>query len=99
RKDTSANWKARLHLGLDLSHPALTEDDLDRIPAPGEVIQIAWTGSQRAGGFARDARHCITPALEARIDAIAKGMSEFHYGRFDLRFDSIEDLMRGENFA
>jgi membrane protein DedA with SNARE-associated domain len=43
-------------------------------------------------------RH-ITPALEARLDAIACGMREFHCGRFDLRFASIEALQRGEDFA
>jgi hypothetical protein len=26
-------------------------------------------------------------------------MNEFHYGRFDLRFASAEDLARGENFS
>jgi membrane protein DedA with SNARE-associated domain len=99
RKDARANWKARFYLGRDPSHRALAEHDLDRVPAPGEVIQIALIGSQRAGGLSRDARHYITPALEARIDAIARGMSEFHYGRFDLRFATTEDLMRGENFS
>jgi hypothetical protein len=27
------------------------------------------------------------------------GMSEFHYGRFDLRFGSVDELKRGENFT
>ena len=99
RKDARTNWKARLYLGGDRSHRALAEHDLDRVPARGEMIQIALIGSQRAGGLSRDARHYITPALEARIDAIARGMSEFHYGRFDLRFASTEDLMRGENLS
>ncbi len=26
-------------------------------------------------------------------------MTEFHYGRFDLRFESLEMLMRGEGFS
>jgi hypothetical protein len=39
------------------------------------------------------------PALEARFDAIARSMTEFHYGRFDLRFDTIEGLMRAEDFS
>lgn len=99
RKDARASWKSRLYLGGDPSHRALSEADLDRVPARDEVIQIALIGSQRAGGLLRDARHYITPALEARIDAIARGMSEFHYGRFDLRFAATEDLVRGENFS
>src|SRR5207253_3675040 len=30
---------------------------------------------------------------------IARSMPEFHYGRFDLRFESIEALRRGEDFS
>ena len=47
----------------------------------------------------RDASRHVTPELEARLDAIARSMREFHYGRFHLRFASIEELMRGENFS
>ncbi len=62
-------------------------------------MRIALIGNQRAGALYRDGRRYITPALEARFDAIARSMPEFHYGRFDLRFESIEGLMRGEDFS
>ena len=81
------------------SHQALAQCDLERVPAAGEVVQIALIGSPRAGSLHRDARRFITPQLEARLDAIARSMSEFHYGRFDLRFASAEELMQGENFS
>jgi membrane protein DedA with SNARE-associated domain len=97
--DPRARWKARLHLGVDPSHRALSMGDLAQVPASGEVVQIALIGNQRAGGLYRDARHYITPMLEARFDAIARSMSEFHYGRFDIRFESTEALVRGEDFA
>jgi hypothetical protein len=51
-----------------------------------------------AHGRCRDARRHITPELEVRIDAIARSMREFHYGRFELRFASLDDLERGESF-
>lgn len=69
------------------------------MPPRGAIVQIATIGNQRAGGLYRDAQHCITPQLAGRFDAIARSMPEFHYGRFDLRFASIDALMRGENFA
>jgi membrane protein DedA with SNARE-associated domain len=53
----------------------------------------------RADGRCRDGRRHITPRLEARLDAIARSMREFHYGRFELRFASIDALERGEDFA
>ena len=37
--------------------------------------------------------------LDARFDAIAQSMDEFHYGRFDIRFESTAALRRGEGFA
>src|SRR5215475_7502409 len=53
----------------------------------------------RTDGACRDGRRHITPALEARLDAIARSMREFHCGRFDLRFASIDALERGEDFS
>jgi membrane protein DedA with SNARE-associated domain len=53
----------------------------------------------RADGRCREGRRHITPKLEARLDAVARSMREFHYGRFELRFASIDALERGEDFA
>jgi membrane protein DedA with SNARE-associated domain len=97
--DERAQWKARLHLGADPSHCGPSEAELDRVPARGEAVRIALIGNQRAGALYRDGRRYLTAALEARFDAIARSMSEFHYGRFDLRFDSLEALMCGDGFA
>jgi hypothetical protein len=46
-----------------------------------------------------DGSRCMTPALEARVDAIARSMREFHYGRFRLRFASCDGLMRGQELS
>jgi hypothetical protein len=67
------------------------------IPAPARWCDRLI--NQRAGALYRDGRRHITAALEARFDGIARSMTEFHYGRFDLRFESVEALMRGENFS
>jgi membrane protein DedA with SNARE-associated domain len=99
RSDARARWKSALHLGIDPSHRGVDRFDLDRIPARGEVVRIALIGNQRAGALYRDASRHITGALEARFDAIAGSMTEFHYGRFDLRFDTLEALKRAEDFS
>ncbi len=97
--DERAQWKSALHLGADPTHRGVASDDLDRIPARGEVVRIALIGNQRAGALYRDGRRHITAALEARFDAIACSMTEFHYGRFDLRFETVEGLMRGQDLS
>ena len=99
RMDPRARWKAHLHLGFDPTHDGLGRHNLDRVPARGEVVQIALICNQRAGGLYRDAHRYITPALVARFDAIARSMPEFHYGRFDIRFAGTDALMRGEDLA
>ncbi len=99
RTDPRARWKAHLHLGFDPTHAGLGKHNLDRVPARGEVVQIALICNQRAGGLYRDAHAYITPALVERFDAIARSMPEFHYGRFDVRFASADALARGEEFS
>ena len=97
--DARAQWKSALHLGVDRTHRGVDPIDLDRVPERGEVVRIALIGNQRAGALYRDGKRHLTAALGARFDAIARGMTEFHYGRFDLRFETIEGLMRGEDFS
>jgi membrane protein DedA with SNARE-associated domain len=97
--DERAKWKSALHLGIDPSHHGVDPRNLDTIPARGEVVRIALIGNQRAGALYRDGRRHITAALEARFDAIGRSMNEFHYGRFDLRFESLDGFMRGEDFS
>jgi hypothetical protein len=97
RRDARAQWKAALHLGVDPTHCGA--GDLDRVPAQDEVVRIALIGNQRAGALYRDGRRYITAALDERFDGIARSMSEFHYGRFDIRFGSLDALMRGDDFS
>lgn len=69
--------------------------DMDRIPKLGEVVRLATIGSTRVGGLYRDGAECITPQLNSAIDDIARDMQLFHFGRFDVRFDSLADLRAG----
>lgn len=97
--DARAQWKSAFHLGIDPTHRGIDAQALERVPERGEVVRLALIGNQRAGALYRDGRRHITAALEARFDGIARSMTEFHYGRFDLRFETVEGLMRGENFS
>ena len=61
---------------------------LDDVPAAGESIRLAFAGSHSRGAIFRDGTHLVTPAMEARFDAIARALPEFHFGRFDVRFET-----------
>lgn len=63
-----------------------------RVPRVGESVRLATIGSTRVGGLYRDGADCITPQLTAAIDAIARDMKQFHFGRFDVRFADLQAL-------
>jgi hypothetical protein len=98
-RDPRARWRSRIHLGLDQSHLGCERGALDGVPARGEIVRLAMIGSQRAGALCRDAGADVTPALERKVAAIVQGLPEFHYGRLNVRFGSIDKLRRGEDLA
>jgi hypothetical protein len=72
--------------------------DVDRIPAAGEIVRLATIGSTRVGGLYLDGAAHVTERLVAAVDAIARDMPEFHFGRFDVRFDTLRQLADGVGF-
>jgi hypothetical protein len=70
-----------------------------QVPASGEVVRLATIGSTRVGGLYRDGRACITAQLTQAIDDIARDMPAFHFGRFDVRFDCLQELSAGRGFT
>ncbi|OTP78448.1 hypothetical protein [Caballeronia sordidicola] len=72
--------------------------DDGRIPAAGEIVRLATIGSTRVGGLYRDGERYITAELTAALDAIARSMPNFNFGRFDVRYDKIEELSAGRGF-
>ncbi len=72
---------------------------LDQVPAPGEAIRLAFAGSHSRGAIFRNGSHLVTPQMEAAFDAIAQRLPEFHFGRFDVRFDSFAEVQQGRGFT
>jgi hypothetical protein len=70
----------------------------DRVLARGETFRLVFTGNHCRGAIFKDGRAAITPEMTATFDAIARGMPEFYVGRFDVRYENIDDLMAGKNF-
>ena len=72
---------------------------LDSVPAAGESIRLAFAGSHSRGAIFRNGSHLVTPEMEARFEAIAQRLPEFHFGRFDVRFERFADVQLGRGFT
>jgi hypothetical protein len=69
--------------------------DARRIPAHGELVRIAAVSSTRVGGGYEDGGANITHELAQAVDAIAQDMTDFHAGRFDVKFRDLAELRAG----
>lgn len=74
---------------------ALRPEQLGRVLACGEQQALTTVASLRVGARYEDISWCITDALQAKVDAIARSMDRFHWGRFDVRFGSMAELRDG----
>lgn len=72
---------------------------MELIPPAGRPVRLATIGSTRVGGLYRDGAAFITAELTRAIDAVAGDMPAFHFGRFDVRFDSLHELGAGHGFT
>jgi hypothetical protein len=72
---------------------------LAEVPAAGEAVRLAFAGSHSRGAIFRNGSHLVTPAMQARFEALARSLPEFHFGRFDLRFADFAELQQGRNFT
>ena len=85
--------------GLQHLYRTRHRDRLQHVPAAGEPVRLAFAGSHSRGAIFRNGTHLVTPAMEARFEALARALPEFHFGRFDVRFERIADLQAGHRFT
>ncbi|EAQ66431.1 hypothetical protein MED121_07100 [Marinomonas sp. MED121] len=83
-----------------LSHIYLDrhEDKLNTILAEGEAFRLAFAGSHSRGSIFRNGNEYITDALTQSLDEFYDGVPGYHFGRLDLKFKNIDDLMEGKNY-
>ncbi len=72
---------------------------LDVVLPAGEVRQLNFAGNHAQGTIFLNGNDAITPEMAAVFDEIGRALGEFYYGRFDIRYDSLEQLQRGEGFT
>ncbi len=68
------------------------------IPPAGERMPLVELGTHCRGAAFFDGGWVTTPALTTAIDRISQGFAGFHFGRYDIRTPSVEDLQAGRNF-
>jgi len=73
-------------------------DRLEHVPEQGETVQLVFVGNHCKGSIFRDGGDLVTPALTEAIEQLARAIPEFHFGRIDVRFDSITSLRLGVGF-
>jgi len=88
--------RCRLQAGTFL---ARHRDVVGRVLPRGERFQLAIAGNHAQGTVFRDGRHLLTPALERRIDEIARACPGFFVGRFDIRYTDIEAFKAGADIG
>jgi hypothetical protein len=89
----------RRHQKLQHLYLARLGARLEEVPARGERVRLVFAGNHCKGSIFRNGAAHVTPALAARIDAIARAMPDFHFGRIDLRYRSLSGLRLGQDFV
>jgi len=74
-------------------------DALQRVLDSGERLALGIAGNHCQGTLFLDGRDLITPALEERVDLIARGFEGFFVGRFDIRYRDVERFKAGTDLA
>ncbi|MGB0582475.1 MAG: hypothetical protein ACPGVU_22525, partial [Limisphaerales bacterium] len=74
------------------------KNDLQKVVAEGEDWQLVNAGNHAQGCIFYDGWPLATPELTDCMDKIAKGLNEFYFGRFDIRYEKDEDLKAGRDF-
>ncbi|WP_426701955.1 hypothetical protein ACPPVV_02760 [Rhodanobacter sp. Col0626] len=80
-----------------MRHPREHEcqHDPEEVPVAGDSVRLSLIGSTRVGGRYEDGSALAGEELLTAIDAIAHDMPQFHAGRFDVRYRTLQDLRCG----
>ena len=72
---------------------------LKEVPAAGAAVRLAIAGNHAQGTLFREGKHLYTETLRERVDEIARQFPGFYFGRFDVRYSTVEGFMAGREFA
>jgi hypothetical protein len=72
---------------------------LDTVLDHGRTMRLAEVGNHSQGTMFLDGAALWSPALEARIDEIARAVPGFHIGRFDVRYADVDRFRSGTDIS
>ena len=71
---------------------------LHEVPSAGAPVRLVFAGNHCKGSIFTNGECDITPALSASIAHIMRDVSDFHFGRIDVRYQSLASLRSGIGF-
>ncbi|MFC2126680.1 hypothetical protein ACFLU5_17980 [Bacteroidota bacterium] len=96
RKLVEENPRARLQIDhLEKRHKSL----LNLVPGKGEKLELVSIGNHSRGTTFLDGSYLINEELITVFDILAKRIDGFYYGRFDIRYQSIDELHNSQGFV
>lgn len=75
------------------------QNKLKQVIAKGEPFRLIFAASHSRGAIFRNGSDYISNALSTKIDEIMSAFPEFYYGRLDVKFSNVENLMLGKDIA
>jgi hypothetical protein len=80
---------------LRLTEPGM----LNTVLAQGHSKTVLPYGNHARGAKFIELSHRITDELTQNIDSVCRQIPEFYFGRLDIRYNTWQELSRGENFS
>jgi hypothetical protein len=71
---------------------------LDEVVPAGKEVRLVSVGNHCKGAIFKNGAKDITKAMEDAFEQVAHEMPEFYFGRFDVRFGSLEGFKEGKDF-
>jgi len=89
------NTRTKIHINLlKKKHKSL----LNLVPRKGESLELLSIGNHCRGATFRDGTQLINEKLISVFNKLGREISGFYYGRFDIRYQSINSLSNGKDF-
>ena len=74
------------------------QEKMEEIPEKNKKLILTVIGNHSKGTQFLNGNHLINKDLEASFDVLNKQIKGWFYGRLDIKYNTFEELQRGENF-